>query len=79
MNKRKHDSDVTTKLRSHAKTFSFHTDCYLCGTYVDKEKAIRSCIEYSHVMIPSVTETILHKCAERRENKAIHVWNADGR
>ena len=61
------------KLRSGKSDFSFCTDCYICGKYVDQEKA-RQCpnnpeYEYSNVMSLSMKETIAKRCDERRENQ----------
>ncbi|KAG0719208.1 hypothetical protein GWK47_007339 [Chionoecetes opilio] len=59
------------KLRCDTKKFSFHTDCYLCGMHVDQEKARKypTNVEYefSHVMLLTVSETVLQRCNERRE------------
>ena len=48
MRKRKHGEDgeeaesiCRAKLRSGKSDFSFRTDCYICGKYVDQEKARR--------------------------------------
>ena len=67
--KRKHDVNCASAqvLRSDVKTFSFHTDCYLCGKYVDQEKAK---YEFSHVMFLHVKQTVAERCAKRRENQA---------
>lgn len=80
MRKRKHGEDgeevesiCRAKLRSGKSDFSFRTDCYICGKYVDQEKA-RRCpnnpeYEYSNVMSLSMKETIAKRCDERRENQ----------
>ena len=67
--KRKHDVKCASAqvLRSDVKTFSFHTDCYLCGKYVDREKAK---YEFSHVMFLHVKQTVAERCTKHCENQA---------
>ena len=65
------EDDTSSNLRSGDKQFSFHSDCYICGAYVDQDKARRypynTNYEYSHVMVLNVKDTITKRCAERSE------------
>ena len=75
MRKRNAESQPSAKkLRSEITRFSFHTDCYLCGKYVDKEKAKRfpkhAEYEFSRAMVINVKETVMGRCTERRAIKA---------
>lgn len=76
LSKRKHDlaSDSTHKLRSEVSHFSFLTNCYLCGRYVDLEKAKKNPnwpeYEFGHVVFLHVIDTIKKRCAERCEHQA---------
>jgi len=76
MRKRKDETEFASakKLRSEVKHFSFRTDCYLCGKYVDQDKAKRfpNNVEYefSRVMVLNVKETIMERCTQRRAKHA---------
>ncbi|KAG1667334.1 SCAN domain-containing protein 3 [Nymphon striatum] len=81
LSKRKHDSvatDSKKKLRSEINPFSFLTDCYLCGLYVDQEKAKKypNCPEhdFGRVMFLRVLETIKKRCAERCDDLPSDDW-----
>ena len=71
--KRKYDCDSSQTLRSDVSKFCFHTDCYLCGEWVDQEKIKRhpnnNDYEFSRVMLIQVKATITKICAERRADK----------
>ena len=76
MRKRKYEDEISPvhKLRSEVKAFCFHTDCYLCGSYVDQEKAKKypKMLEYefSKVMCLQVKETMRDICMKRNDEWA---------
>ena len=69
----KYDCDSSQTLRSDVSKFCFHTDCYICGEWVDQEKIKRhpnnNDYEFSRVMLIQVKATITKRCAERRAGK----------
>ena len=76
--KRALEKDSATKLRSDKTTFSFRTDCFLCGKTVDKFKARKHPsnqeYEYSSATTLFVKETITKRCAERRQKNQVDEW-----
>ena len=76
--KRALEKDSAPKLRSDKTTFSFRTDCFLCGKTVDKVKARKHPsnqeYEYSSATTFSVKETITKRCAERRQKNQVDEW-----
>jgi len=67
-------TDVGPTLRSERGSFSFRTDCCLCGRFIDKAKAKRFPgnldYEYSRVMSLEIKKTLEKKCEERRKGEA---------
>ena len=80
LSKRKHDvaTNSKQKLRSEINPFSFLTDCYLCGQYIDQEKAKKypNCPEhdFGRVMFLRVLETIKKRCTERCDDLPSDDW-----
>ena len=71
--KRKYHCDSSQTLRSDGNKFCFHTNCYLCGEWVDQEMIKRhpnnNDYEFSRVMLIQVKATITKRCAERRADE----------